>query len=246
MSMKRHPVATGCLFCYILYMKYDMLQRSVAKRILDAFYGRSFFTNKKYEGYRKVNKYWNSDRERFAGRFFKQLEGKYFALMDIEIVAFTDGNYATWLDTPQSVFGDDSQVYYFPNGGTPVKKAVKKFLRVDYVHAENEASGDGYVAVGCHDHLGNNFRLRINKWTLPKFQFKEITQDEFDAVAAVFQDDRDTRPFKVTRYLTVEEMKERGLFEGSSGAIKETVIVDAKDADDAYTKLSNTIEAETC
>jgi hypothetical protein len=76
-------------------------------------------------------------------------------------------------------------------------------------------------------------------------QFREISDEEFDRMAELFRDDRDDRAYKVTRYLSADEMKARKK-SLRKGPVKETVTVMAKDSEAAYKKCTNVIEVEAC
>lgn len=71
-------------------MKYDMLDKESVKRVLDTFEAHSLFINKKYEAFKSKDNYWSSDRDRFVGRFFKKYLGKFFILIDKEVIGYYD------------------------------------------------------------------------------------------------------------------------------------------------------------
>ena len=57
------------------------------------------------------------------------------------------------------------------------------------------------------DILDREFRYVLDYNTLKNMQFREISDEEFDRMAELFRDDRDDRAYKVTRYLSADEMK---------------------------------------
>ena len=103
--------------------------------------------------------------------------------------------------------------------------------------------------MACVDAMGYDIRLRVDHNNMLRFQFKEISESEMGSVVGLFKDDRDDRPFKVTRYLTYEEIKERNTKNGKTKKIKEHLVqeqttVMAKDVDEARKVLANTINVE--
>ena len=220
-------------------MKYDMMKRSVVTRVMDAFYGYSECVNKEYEGFRKENIYWYSDRDRFVGRFFKKYIGKYICLMDFEVFAYKYNN-VFYTENPESVYSASRNERY--NQGEPMTRAVKKYLHIGGFRAVNEMYGHGYIEMACTDTFNNSFNVRIDQENLCSLQFKEITADEFESIAKMFSDDRDDIPFNVTRYLNYDEMKKRKI--KGKDIVKETVIVMAKDREMAAKMVTNAVEAE--
>lgn len=229
-------------------MKYDMLNKETIKRVIDTFDNHDDSINKKYASIKKKDNYWSSDRDRFVGRFFKKYIGKNFILMDKEIIAFNvlvGDHIRYWSCEPMSVYSNEYRKSGYSYQGEPIYRNSKKFLHISYIHAVNQMYGRGYIEMLCRDILERQFRYVLDINTLTHMQFKEITDDEFYRMADMFRDDRDEHAYKVTRCLSVDEMKtkKKSL---CNGPIKETVIVMAKDSYEAYNKCTNAIEVEAC
>ena len=229
-------------------MKYDMLGKESVVRVIETFDNHDDAINKKYEQFKGKDNYWSSDRDRFVGRFFKKYVGKNFILMDKEIIAYQDaiddcGFYNTC--DPLSLYSREYRENSYHFRGVPVYRNSKKFLHVTYIHAVNQMYGRGFIEMACLDILGREFRYVLDSNTLRNMQFREISDYEFERMADLFRDDRDDRAYKVTRYLSTDEMKERKK-SLRKGPVKETVTVMAKDADAAYKKCTNAIEVEAC
>ena len=96
------------------------------------------------------------------------------------------------------------------------------------------------------------FDYMLDLHMLANMQFKEITEEEFNQMARLFQDDRDDREFKVTRYLDADELQSRkrserkNLIKTGGYLTKENVTVMAKDSEEAMNKCTNAIEVESC
>lgn len=221
-------------------MIYDMLPYETVKRVWKAFQAHSECINKKYEKYKSVDTYWTSDRERFVGRFFRKYTGRYIAFMDQQIIGYTIGN-SSYYQEPTSVYMDKAWKNS-TNQGEPVYRRQKKYLYVAAFRAVNELYGPGHIEMCCTDTYGNPFNVYLGESSLRSVQFKEIPQQEFKDVARLFLDDREDIPFRVTRYLTCDEIKERKIKE--DGLVKETVEVMARDMREAAKKVVNAIEVE--
>lgn len=229
-------------------MKYDMLDKESVKRVIDTFDNHDDAINKKYEQIKNKDNYWLSDRDRFVGRFFKKYVGKNFILMDKEIIAYQDviddcGFYTTC--EPMSLYSREYRETYYHYRGVPVYRNSKKFLHVTYIHAVNQMYGRGFIEMACQDILDREFRYVLDSNTLRKMQFREISDDEFERMAEMFRDDRDEIPFKVTRYLSYDEMKKCKKTR-SKQPVKDTVQVMARDCEEAMSKVTNAIEVEPC
>ena len=221
-------------------MIYDMLSSDTVKRVWKAFQAHSECINKKYEKFKGENTYWTSDRERFVGRFFRKYTGRYIAFMDQQIIGYTIGN-SSYYHEPTSVYMDKAWKNS-TNQGEPVYRRQKKYLYVAAFRAVNELYGPGHIEMCCTDTYGNPFNVYLGESSLRSVQFKEIPQQEFEDVARLFLDDREDIPFRVTRYLTCDEIKERKIKE--DGLVKETVEVMARDMREAAKKVVNAIEVE--
>lgn len=224
-------------------MKYEMLSRDTAKRITDTFYSYSYCINEHYASFRKEHEDWMSDRDRLVGRMAKKFIGKYFVLADKEIVAESYENCVFAVDH-ESVYSKKPD--YCINQGKPIIRTIRKYLRIANVRSVNEMYGHGgYICLDCYDTFDNSVKIRCDYTNLSSIQFREITEQEFDAVVSMFEDDRDPIDFKVTRFMDYDEMKakfpKRKRF---FNLMKETVVVKAKDADEAYSGIKNAIEVE--
>lgn len=224
-------------------MKYEMLSRATVKRITDTFYSYSYCINEHYASFRKEHEEWMSDRDRLVGRMAKKFIGKYFVLADKEIIAESYEN-CVFAVEHESVYSKKPD--YHINQGKPIIRTIRKYLHIVNVRSENEMYGKGgYICLECYDTFDNLVKIRCDYNNLVSLQFREITKQDFDAVVSVFEDDRDPIDFKVTRYMDYDEMKakfpKRKRFDH---LMKETVVVKAKDAHDAYSSVKNAIEVE--
>jgi hypothetical protein len=229
-------------------MKYDMLDKESVRRVLDTFEAHSLFINKKYEAFKSKDNYWSSDRERFVGRFFKKYRGKFFILIDKEVIGYYDEYNDTGLFNsvdPVSIYSRGYNENFYHYRGERITRAVKKFLCVSYISAVNTSAGSGYIELSCYDLFGDKVNYILDLHMMANMQFKEITEEEFNQMIRLFQDDRDEREFKVTRYLDPDEMKARKK-SLRKGLVKETITVMAKDSEAAYKKCTNAIEVEAC
>ena len=225
-------------------MQYDMLTKKTAERYWDTFLAYDRRINDKYRAFAKVNgERWHSDRDRLIGRLAPMLVGKYFALADKEIIAYNyDGNY---------LFTDSKSVYYpdqeerIHARGEPIYRHSKKYLFISALRAVNEMYGHGFIQMRCYDIFMDTVDIRLDCCNMKQIQFKEITKEEFDRVAGFFADDREDRPYLVTRYLSHEEMKKKRK-SPKKGLVKEQVTVMAKEAEEALKKVENSIDVEVC
>lgn len=220
-----------------------MLSGDTAKRITDTFYSYKNCINEHYAKFRKEHEEWMSDRDRLVGRMAKKFIGKYFVLADKEIIAYRYEDCVFAADH-ESVYCKKPE--YCVNQGEPVIRTIRKYLRIVNVRAVNEMYGNGgYICLDCYDTFGISVNIRCDYTNLTSIQFREITKQEFDAVVSMFEDDRDPIDFKVTRFMDYDEMKakfpKRKRF---NHLIKETVVVKAKDAHDAYCGIKNAINVE--
>lgn len=224
-----------------------MLNKEIVKRVIETFDNHDERINKKYEKIKKKDNWWSSDRDRFVGRFFKKYVGKTFILMDKEIIAYKDDNGDCGFYSackPTSLYSRDYRENSCYFRGVPVYRNSKKFLYVTYIHAVNQRYGRGFIEMACQDILDRQFHYVLDYNTLLNIQFREISDEEFDRMADLFRDDRDDRAYRVTRYLSADEMKARKK-SLRKGMAKETVTVMAKDAEAAYKKCTNAIDVET-
>lgn len=227
-----------------LLMKYDMLTPETARRYWDLFEKHSRCINEKYSTFSETHRddrY--SDRDRFVKRIVPKLVGKYFALADAEIIGYcyswNDTNFYSAAD-PHSVYSPKVKDYW--KKGDPIRRHIKKYYSIAGLSAVNEMYGPGYISLRCYDVFGNSVDIKLDEYNMSRMQFKEITAKEFGAVVSLFEDDRDSREYLVTRYLTDEEMAKRHL--KRKRVVKEEVVVMARDAEEARNKLSNTLNAE--
>lgn len=220
-------------------MKYTMLDSEVVERICKAFYEHSEFINDKYNGFAKGNKISYSDRDRFVKKFFDRYIGKYIVLVDKELIGYV-GDLFAYVSDHQSVYSSKTKLDTCSIIGKPLYRSVKKYLRVSRFSAMNERYGSGYIEMVCGDIYGAVFYMRLDGNNLHRMQFREITEEEFNGIADLFVDDREDVPFKVTRFLTYEEIKKKHLTR-SKTLPQETVSVLAKDAEEAMGKVSNAI-----
>lgn len=223
-------------------MKYDMLKLSDVRRVLDAFYGHSSCVNERYS---KEN-VCISDRDRFVSRFFRKYVDRYIILIDREVIAYRFKN-GFMMCEPVSIYskGFDG----CPAGATPVYRNAKKFLHVKGFIAVNSMRGTDYIEMNCYDMVGNSLKFKIDHNNLMRMQFKEILKSEFEMWAMLFRDDREPIPFKVTRYLTYDEIKERNTKNGKTKKIKEHLVqeqtvVMAMDEDEARNMMTNVLSVE--
>ena len=230
-------------------MKYNMIPRSVVKKIWNLFQDHSYCENEKYKEIIKKPDYSCSDRDRFVARFFKPYVGKYIVLVNKDEIGIMseDGRVYVWTgDEPVSCYSRKAyKREYCP--GKPNYQVNRKYLYVQGFYNANERYGQGYICMSCQDILGNTFDVVLSRNNLLDMQFREITEEEFKAVADLFTDDREPVPFKVTRYLNYEEMKSRRLltkYRKEKTLLTETVIVPALDVADAYTKAENVNDVE--
>ena len=221
-------------------MKYDMLSRETAHRIWDTFAGHPIIINEKYRSFVSEDNYWYSDRDRMVGRMEKLFKGRYFVLADKELFAINYNGYLYTVDR-KSVFASGKRDGYMQ--GDPVYRRMKRYLVIVGVRAVNEMYGHGFVEMSCMDVFDNQFGIRLDQSTLEAIQFKEIGKDEFESVKQLFADDRDEMQFKVTRYLTWDEIKKKKKTR-CKGPVKDTVIVTARDHQEAGEKVVNAVDAE--
>lgn len=229
-------------------MKYDMLPYKTVERVWDTFQDHSCCINEKYASFKGKDNYWYSDRDRFVGRFFKKYIGKYIAFIDRELIGYSMDNYF-FPSAPQSVYSNEYHKSWGCNRGEPVIRVQKKYLAITRFTAINEMYGLGYIEMSCVDAMGYDIRIRVDHNNMLRFQFREISESEMESVVRLFKDDRDDRPFKVTRYLTYEEIKERKVKgkkvkKTEERLVQEEVVVMAKDIDEAAKVLPNTINVE--
>ena len=228
-----------------------MFDKESVTRVLDTFEAHSLFINKKYEAFKSKDNYWSSDRERFVGRFFKKYLGKFFILIDKEVIGYHDEvndiGYFSSVD-PVSIYSSDYNEHFYHYRGKRITRTVKKFLCVSCIRAVNTSAGSGYIELSCYDMFGDKVKYMLDLQMLANMQFKEITEEEFNQMMRLFQDDRDDREFKVTRYLDADELKSRkrserkNLIKVGRYLTKEIVTVMAKDSEEAMTKCTNAIE----
>ena len=231
-------------------MKYNMIPRKVVEKIWNLFQDHSYSDNAKYKEIIKKPDYACSDRDRFVARFFKPYVGKYIVLVNKDEIGrmSRDGKVFAWKgDEPVSCYSRKDYKSNIYNSGKPWYSVNRKYLHVQRFDNVNEMHGGGYICMRCQDILGHTFDVVLTFNNLLDMQFREITETEFKAVADLFTDDRESVPFKVTRYLDYEEMKSRGLlpkYRKEKTLLTETVIVQALDVADACTKVTNVNEVE--
>ena len=219
-------------------MKYDMIPKETVKRICDTFYNHSASVNEKYNKLlsEEGTQYSKSDRDRFVERFFKKYIGTYFAMIDKNIYAIKFNNCFSWIK-PYSIFSCKQQDYI---QGDYLYRTSKIYLYIQGFMAINEMYGIGYIKMMCIDIFGKQVDVKLDYDTLSKLQFMKIDKKEFDKLSRLFKDDREDRPFKVTRYLNEKEMKQRK----PKRITSEIITVMAKDAEEAYKKTTNVVKVE--
>ena len=223
-------------------MRYDMIPHDAVKRVMDAFYAHSASINEKYKTFRKDGDIDDSDRDRFVSRFFKKYCGRFFALADKDIIASSYNGYLMAVK-PESIYcSGRMQGNWNTSASEPVLRVRRRYLWIRGFRAVNELYGIGFIEMDCLDVFGNKVHIRIDVNNLNHMQFRTISSDEFEAIAHLFDDDRDDIPFKVTRYLDYDEMKARKI--KRKHLVKETIEVMAKDIEDAGKKVTNAIEVE--
>lgn len=221
-------------------MKYDILGTETIEKIWNTFQNHTCHINKKYEKFKTIKNN-ASDRDRFVGKFFKKYVGKYFTMINKEIIGYISENKNFFPSNPTSVYKEyknKNQNQYF--NIQPVYRNSKTYLCISSFEAVNEMYGQGYIRMCCYDFLGNSFDIVLDITTLKNIQFKEINKDDFVRVAKLFFDDRDDIPFEVTRFLDEKEIKERKI--KKKFLVKETVTVMAKDYTEAFAKTKNAID----
>ena len=227
---------------------YRMIPHDTLKRIWDAFVAHDNSINRKYEAFRKENQYWWSDRDRLVGRFFAKYAGRYIVLADREILGTMQGNFSFRCDGKSMFSPEYGREWMHGVPGKPIVTTSRKYLHIGHFSAVNEPYGYGYIMMHCLDVFGNNVDLRLDWGTMKDMQFREISEEEFRSVASMFTDDRDDIPFKVQRFLTPEESKERarntkGRRRGRTAKLEEEVVtVMARDAKEALGKVTNAVD----
>lgn len=76
---------------YYIYAAFSISFRFITifmVKCYHTFEAHSLFINKKYEAFKSKDNYWSSDRDRFVGRFFKKYLGKFFILIDKEVIGY--------------------------------------------------------------------------------------------------------------------------------------------------------------
>ena len=217
-----------------------MLKSGTVTRLWKTFQGHSECINKKYESFKTSESWCSSDRERFVNKFFKNYCDKYIILIDKEIVGSRYDNFYYATD-PMSIYSCSRKEQNY-NVTENIYRHSKKYLHILSFRAQNEMYGCGYIEMDCNDVFGNSVHIRLDNSSLRHIQFREISEDNFDSVALLFVDDREDTEFKVTRYLTVDEMKSRKI--KGDKLIKETITIFAKDTEEACKKTTNAIEVE--
>ena len=220
-------------------MKYETIKREVSSRIFSKFYEHSDGVNEKYRSIRADHELMDSDRDRFVRRFFTRFAKKYIVMVDREVIGYSRYNFLTSCP-PQSIYARSDNDMPI---GEPLLRISKKYFAILGFRAVNEMYGRGYVEMSCIDHLGNNVCLRLDEYNMPDIQFYEISADTFGEVSAIFADDREPVPFKVTRYLTYQEMKDRKV-KWKDKLVEESVTVMAKDSHEAAKMVDNAISVE--
>ena len=224
-------------------MKYEMLPRETINRVWDAYSLHSACINEKYESFRGKDTYWSSDRERFIGRLYRKLAGKYIVLADREVRGYQRGDWLSLCDR-KSVFSFDYVHGDAYHSGDELICTSRKYLCIKSIGVANTMYGDGFITVSCIDSFADRVTLYLCPWNLGKLQFREITAGEFESVANLFNDDRDEIPFEVRRMLTMEEMEERRIKAKRKRIKVESVweTVMARDSSEALKKVENAIE----
>lgn len=215
-----------------------MLKVSTVERVWHAFYSLSMCNNDRYISFRGKDNYWYTDRERFVGRFFKRYVGRYIAFMDKECIGTLIGN-SLFFREPESVFKPSRNNISDVNGGKSIFGCKKRYLKINGFYAINEMYGDGFIEMRCEDATGCNFNVRLDHNNMLRLQFKEIGITEFNAVKALFQDDREPMQFNVRRFVTVEVQKGR---KKETRIVDETTTVLARDASEARESMTNVLD----
>lgn len=219
-------------------MKYNSLTNAVGAKIFDRFIKNSVLINKEYEKLIK-DKTNVSYRERWVDKFLNsRFKGKYIVLMDEIITGYVYSNSLS-LCPHTSKFEVQYNRTCGTHQGEPMTIHQKKFLKICFFRAVNEACDEGYIELACVDNLGNSVSYAIKRHNIAKFQWHEIEKKTFDEMSRVYMDDRDLEPYTVVRMLTFNEMVERKLIRENCAAKKIPIILEeeqvyAKSKDDAY------------
>lgn len=219
-------------------MKYEMLKVSTVKRVWHAFYSISMCNNDRYISFRGKDNYWHTDRERFVGRFFKRYVGRYIAFMDKECIGMRMGD-SLFFHEPESVFKPSRNNALAVNGGEFIFRCRKRYLKINGFYAINELYGSGFIEMRCEDAIGCNFNVRLDHNNMLRLQFKEIGITEYNAVKALFQDDREPMQFNVRRFVSVDS--QRGM-KRETRFVEETTTVLARDAAEARESMTNVLD----
>ena len=147
----------------------------------------------------------------------------------------------------KSIFSSDYVHGESYHHGDAIMCTSRKYLHINGIGVTNTMYGDGYITVSCTDVFTNRVTLYLCPWNLGYLQYRESSADEFNSVAALFNDDRDEIPFEVRRMLTMEEMEERRIKAKRKRIKVESVweTVMARDSSEAMKKVENAIEVRT-
>ena len=229
-------------------MNYKMFSIPEADRFWNKFISHKNFVNEKYKTFcREENKNRSiCDRDRFVEKFFKKYIGKYIAVIDKvftgSISKYGDNSYF-YLVKPISIYSMDYNEMNTNYSGELLIHPKKNYYKIQYVSNHNMMYGSGgYIEISAMDVMGNTVSWKCNQNFIRNFQFRFITEQEFNHVANLFMDDRDLIPFTGKRILGFNEMVEKKLCRKNCAANKiptiyedvETLAVDREDAYDKF------------
>lgn len=221
-------------------MMYKELTLKEARRVMDAFYAHHAYLNeeyKKFSNHDDDEDYSITDRERFVNRLFGKYVGKYYALIDKVYWGRASTNHV-FMAEEQSIYDAKFKEPYAMVDFKDIVIPRKTYLFVSSISAVNQYEGPGYICVYATDEHGTSRRIKLD---LHHMQWVEISKDEYEQVARLFADDRSEVGYACKRWLSPQELKDKGLYPKKKSASLPTVDVDvcivAKDRDDAVDKV---------
>lgn len=220
-------------------MVYKELTLKEARRVMDAFYAHHAYLNEEYKKFSNPDDedYSITDRERFVNRLFGKYVGKYFALIDKVYWGRTTTNHV-FVAEEQSIYDAKFKEHYAMADFKDIIIPRKTYLFVSSISAVNQYEGPGYICVYAMDEHGTNRRIKLD---LHHMQWVEISKDEYEQLARLFADDRSEVGYACKRWLSPQELKDKGLYSNKKSASLPTVDVDvcmaAKDRDEAIDKV---------
>lgn len=230
-------------------MNYKMFSIPEADRFWNKFINHNNIVNEKYKTFCSEENKDRSlcDRDRFVEKFFKKYIGKYISVID-KVFTGTISKYGNnsyyYLDLvkPVSIYSMDYDDMNIDYSGDLLIHPKKNYYRIQYVRNQNMIYGSGYIEISAMDIMGNTVSWKCNQNFIRNFQFRFITEQEFNHIANFFKDDRDLIPFTGKRILGFKEMVEKKLCRKNCAINKiptvyEDVETLAVDRDDAYNKF---------